>query len=161
MGVWRPMMSNELSAFQANPLEALGFVRMGDTWFRDNSEIVQQLNFQKSAHGHQYFLNFGIWLKAMEACPEMPPKEHRCQIRARIGMIFPNEAEKIDELLDFEKAHINESERTRGINEFVKKKIAPLFEQNFSLSDIKKNYRAGRLENFVLLRSARDFLETD
>lgn len=56
---------NPLRLALEDVLGPAGFTRKGDSWYRRSEEIVEVVNLQKSQWGAQFYLNYGIWLRAL------------------------------------------------------------------------------------------------
>jgi hypothetical protein len=49
----------------SNCLEPEGFRRHRQTWHRNHDDVVEVVNLQKSQWSERYYLNIGIWLRAL------------------------------------------------------------------------------------------------
>lgn len=65
----------------AHILRPLGYTKRAATWHRDREEVVSVLNLQKSQWGDFWYLNLGVYLKALGS--EARPAESRCHVRCR------------------------------------------------------------------------------
>lgn len=65
------------------------FRKSGPTWHRDQQELIQVVNIQKSQWGDQFYINLGIYLKKLGT--ETRPTHYRCHIRFRIDFLLAKE----------------------------------------------------------------------
>jgi len=63
----------------ARILKPLGYTKRAATWHRDREEVISVLNLQKSQWGEDWYLNLGVYLKALGG--EKRPAESRCHVR--------------------------------------------------------------------------------
>jgi hypothetical protein len=47
------------------PLEDAGFYKKGQAWYLDGADAIAVINLQKCDWNETYFVNIGIWLKAL------------------------------------------------------------------------------------------------
>ena len=66
---------------------ANNFARRGTTLYRDQEESVAVVTLQGSVYGGRYYLNVGVWLKALGGSDA--PKVHQCQVQARLAGMRP------------------------------------------------------------------------
>ena len=62
-------------------LKPLGYRKQSATWHRDRERVVSVVNLQKSQWGDDWYLNLGVYLKALGG--ESRPAENQCHIRCR------------------------------------------------------------------------------
>lgn len=62
-------------------LKPLGYRKRAGTWHRDRERVVSVVNLQKSQWGDDWYLNLGVYLKALG--DESRPPENRRHIRCR------------------------------------------------------------------------------
>jgi hypothetical protein len=81
-------------------LKPLGYTKRRSTWWRDRETVIPVVNLQKSQWSDDWYLNLGVYHKALG--PDITPNEHGCHIRTRAeaiaGRALPRDA---DALSDF------------------------------------------------------------
>jgi hypothetical protein len=60
-----------------------GFKKSNLTWHKETSETILVFNIQKSQWGPEFYINVGIYLKALGS--ENKPPEYRCHVQSRIN----------------------------------------------------------------------------
>ncbi len=79
-------MNASISNILAGILPNLGFVeRKGQNWYRDLDDVLHVIGLQKSRLGESYYVNLGVWIKALGA--NTHPKYYACHIQQRLEMI--------------------------------------------------------------------------
>ena len=102
----------KLEEYLKSLLKTHGFKKKALTWRKDAGECIQVLNIQGSQWSDSFYLNLGIYFKALGG--ESAPNEYDCHIRERLTGITPDLG-KTNSLLDFE---IQMEEKNR-LNEFA------------------------------------------
>lgn len=77
-----------------------GFEKKSGSWYRRGDEVISVSNLQKSQYGPQYYFNQAFWLR--ELGEERFPKDNKCHIRARLGSLLPEQADRLEHLLDLD-----------------------------------------------------------
>jgi hypothetical protein len=90
---------DDIAAALAPLLKAAGFTKQRLTWHRATAEVVGVLNAQQSQWSDCYYLNLGLYLRALG--PLTHPPEHQCQVRVRLDELVPDR-HRLHRLLDFE-----------------------------------------------------------
>jgi hypothetical protein len=85
----------------APALKARGFAKTGATWRKQNDETVRVFNIQGSAWGPHFYVNLGIYFRALGDRDR--PRENHCHIRTRLSELVPDRS-RLNALLDFETA---------------------------------------------------------
>lgn len=70
-------------------LKPLGYRKRASTWRRERDAVVSVLNLQKSQWGDDWYMNLGVYLKALGA--EADPPEYRCHVRCRAATLGKRE----------------------------------------------------------------------
>ena len=65
----------------AERLKALGYSKRAATWHRERDQLISVVNLQKSQWGEGWYLNLGVYLRALGE--EVRPAEARCHVRCR------------------------------------------------------------------------------
>jgi Domain of unknown function (DUF4304) len=125
-----------------------GFRKKGSSWYCHEPQAILVIDPQKSQYGAQYFLNLGIYWRALGA--ETSPREERCHMRGRISSIVP--AAKCDELthsLDFENAMSNEA-RHMILNDVLSQFAIPLLKRCSTTEGLRAEHKRSGLTGFLL-----------
>ena len=103
----------------ATPLENAGYVKKGQSWYLDRPNTIIVLNVQKSDWGNMYFLNFGIWIKALGQ--ETFPEYNFTHINGRVDRIFPENRDLFLMSCDLNKTNgeIEHFRQTNNVNDIV------------------------------------------
>jgi hypothetical protein len=88
----------KLETALAPVLKAAGYRKRARTWHREWTDTLTVFNIQKSQWSDQFYLNCGIYLKALGDAQH--PPEYECHIRERMDQLVPD-AERLNRLLDF------------------------------------------------------------
>lgn len=76
------VLSKNLRLLIDGVLKPLGFVRSSSTWHLDTPDAVGVINLQRSMWGASYYINVGIYVKALGTLTQ--PKEYDCHYRGSI-----------------------------------------------------------------------------
>lgn len=83
-------LSREELVLQLKPLfKAEGFKKSKSNWYKLTNDLIFVFNVQASLYSEEYYINVGIYIKALGN--ESTPPEFRCHIRSRINDIKPFE----------------------------------------------------------------------
>lgn len=143
----------ELRKSVDNVLRPEAFQRKASSWYLDGSDAVLLFNLQKSDFDEKYYVNIGIWLKAL-GCEKFPT-ENRCHIQARLTSLFPDQVVLIERgcRLDATPADLEDFLR------LVKEEFVPLAKQCVSLTELRKKLAAGLFDNALVMQVARQAME--
>src|SRR4051812_4483671 len=81
-------------------LKALGYKKVGRTFYQQDDELIRVVNVQLSrgntTHDAKFTINLGVFFPLVrEAFDKTPlddlPKEYDCTLRERIGMLMPQD----------------------------------------------------------------------
>lgn len=64
-------------------LKAVGFKKKRGSWHREQDDLIHVVNIQGSQWGADFYLNIGVYLKALGQ--ESRPPEYRCHFRSRLS----------------------------------------------------------------------------
>jgi hypothetical protein len=83
------LLSKNLRLLIHGVLKPLGFVRSASTWHLDTPDAVGVINLQRSMWSASYYINVGIYVKALGNLTQ--PKEYDCHYTGRIEdfMLIP------------------------------------------------------------------------
>jgi Domain of unknown function (DUF4304) len=146
--------ANPLQLALEDVLSPAGFSSKGDSWFRRMDETVEVVNLQKSQYGRQYYLNYGIWFRALGE--ESFPKEERCHIRLRAGAIVSSEAQ-LGRLLNLESG-VADVERRSEFANLLTREFLPFADACRTVKGIRSHLEAGRLKKAMVHVRAKALL---
>jgi hypothetical protein len=86
-------------------LKTAGFKKRSLSWYLNGKDIIVVVNLQRSDWSKFYYINIGIWLKALG--DESFPKHYKCHMNWRVERLFPNERELIIATCDLEKSNLD------------------------------------------------------
>ena len=138
----------------AAPLETAGFVKKGQSWYLDGKEAIAVVNLQKYNFDELYFINMGIWLKALGE--NAFPQEYLCHICLRAEGLFPEQRELILRGCSLE--HSDEK-LLSSLSEFVKTSLIPLCRRCTDESYLRTLLSQGRFDSGLVTWEARTRLE--
>lgn len=147
--------SNAIDEALRSALEPENFRRKTHTWFRDEAEVLQLINMQKSQFGDQYYINLAIWLKALGP-PPGALQEHQCHVRMRESALLKEET-SMRPALDLE-SQLGDEERSELVEDFLKKRLLPFAAECLTLSGLRRAFKEGRLKRAMVLKSAKELL---
>lgn len=87
-------------------LKESDFKKRSSTWELRNAETLFVINLQKSQYGLLYFINVGVWLRALGEAAF--PRTELCHLHARANGLIPQKWHRIDDLLNLEVAMPND-----------------------------------------------------
>ena len=141
----------------AKPLKAAGFKKKRPTtWYRDGAETICVVNLQKSPYGNEFYVNIGLWLKALGDNDK--PVEYHCHIRTRWEELIPEDEFKIKRLLDLEDMSMFDEDRVKEIPRLLQSYIFPFFAKVDTLKKIRAMYGTPTWPVGLVLIEARDFI---
>lgn len=107
--------------------------RRASTWYVDGIDAIGVVNLQRSKWGSQYYVNVGLWLRALG--DSTSPSEVECHVRTRIGRILPSRAEELVTLLDLE-ADVTTEDRRARLGSILERDLFPLIQRLSNTSDL-------------------------
>ena len=96
-------------------LKPRGYRKRRSTWHLVLPEVILVANMQRSQWGPSFYINLGVYLRALGS--ETSPPEYRCHIRARAGTLLVNSAD-LDSALDLG-SRLSAKQRSRIVEEFT------------------------------------------
>lgn len=124
----------------APALKAAGFGKAGATWRRTNAATVGVLNLQGSQWGPSFYVNLGVYFRALG--DRERPSEASCHIRIRLSELVPNR-ERFNSLLDFEKP-MQENVRARELETLVIENAVPWLDALSTISGARQYFSVQR-----------------
>ena len=138
-------------------LKPAGFKRKSDTWYSSRHDTVLILNLQKSTFGQQYYVNLGVWLKALGE--NETPKENHCHVRCRWKATMPDvDAAELERLLDLADGSMSAAERVSRISELLNGHVLPFFAQVASLDGLRTALGSKSCRIHYVTRTAKELL---
>lgn len=151
------MKPNVVKDAFASTLKSAGFSRRADSWFTETNDAVLVANLQKSNFGDQYYVNLGIWLKALGEARS--PKEHKCHIRIRATALDPKR-QKYWERQVFDLEHKgSEAQRFDLVRSFLETIALPFLLSAGSVSQLRSLWQEGRLNAAAVMSAAQRILQ--
>lgn len=133
-------------------LKVAGFEKKGATWFKTGGDSTVLLNIQKSDFDEKYYVNFGLWLKALGDIA-FPP-ENKCHIQARLTSLFPERADIIERAC---KLNSGASDAIQIIN-FLTEEVVPFCEDCLRLDNLRAMISNGKFKKALIMKPAKDLL---
>ncbi len=141
-------------------LKSRGFKKKKAHFYKDMSNVVVIIDFQKSDFSESYFINFAVWLKDVSSVADPGAiKENQCHIKTRLERLLPEFFEVIRMLAD--RGRLNANERSELDAQFpgvFGKELEEKIEAFSSVEVLKKTYKDGFLQNAMVRKEAKDFL---
>lgn len=146
-------MSEPIKTLFDKTLRDQGFKKASGSWYSDRPETVLVANLQKSQYGSSYYINLGVWLKAIGEVAA--PKEHHCHVRIRLESIV---SERFREALDLENPAMDEESRRMIIATGIIDEAIPWLEACSSIDGIRRMLDEGRLSKAMVHREIRNIV---
>ena len=134
----------------AVPLETAGFVKKGQSWYLDGKDAIVVVNLQKYDFDELYFINMGIWLKALGE--NAFPQENLCHICLRAEGLFPEQRELILRGCSLE--HSDEG-LLGSLSEFIETSLIPLCRKCTDEGYLRALLSQGRFDRGLVRWEAR------
>jgi hypothetical protein len=87
------LSKNEIIEALKTHFKIAGFKKLSSNWFKETKDTVLVFNVQSSQWGLEYYINLGIYIKALG--DELKPPVYRCHIQCRIEHEDYNNIQKI------------------------------------------------------------------
>ncbi len=107
----------------------IGFIRKGNNWTCNNSELQKKINLQKSNFSNSYFINYGFIIHSLSLTTTM-------HYEIRLAGVNKKEQERITQLLNLE-IEINDLQRASELKIIILTKIKSRLQDIESLIDLK------------------------
>jgi hypothetical protein len=129
-----------------------GFKGGPRTWRKEVPLGLAVLNLQKSSWGPQYYINFGVYVRALGPLTE--PRAEQCHYSARAESTFSAseewQPERWEDLLNLECVESDEV-RQREIEMFLSEDVLPFMEQIGTDAGLRTAFAQGRLTQALML----------
>ncbi len=137
----------------AKAIETTPCIKRGQSWYIDGKDTLVVINLQKSDWNEQYFINLGIWLKALGE-PSFP-QYYRCHLYYRLESIFSQERELILNACSLEQGN---AQLLEELAQFLTGQVLPFLRDCGSERTLRNRMAEGKLGNGLVLYSAGDYL---
>ena len=112
------------------------------------------VNLQKSQWGEQFYINLGIFLKALGNAKS--PKENECHIRVRLSSLA-EAREHLDSALDVE-SELTDEERTQVIGTAVRNTALPFLGDRSTLGGIRIFLARAQSKKLMIDKAVKDLV---
>jgi hypothetical protein len=131
-------------------LKLAGFKKRSLSWYLDGKDTIVVVNLQRSDWSKFYYINIGIWLKALG--DELFPKHNKCPMDWRVERLFPKERELIISGCDLEKTNL---ELLNKLGIFFERSLIPFLLECVDEEKIKTHLLKGTVINKEMLHSIK------
>jgi hypothetical protein len=133
-------------------MKVVGFARKGQSWFKNGGDSTVVLNLQKSDFDDKYYVNFGVWLKALGDVAF--PSENKCHIQARLTSLFPEHSEMIDRACKLASG----ANEVAELMAFLTEEFAPFCDDCLRIDGLQARFSNGKFKKALIMKPARDLL---
>jgi hypothetical protein len=138
----------------ATTLNTKGFVKKGgQSWYLQGKDSIIVFNLQKSDWDETYYINIGIWVKALGE--SLFPLHNHCHLVYRVENLFPKQRELIIKGCTLEKSNIKHLNK---LSIFIESQLAPFLQECTNEERLKELFSQGALENGLVNLAARRYL---
>lgn len=134
-------------------LEQSGFRRRGQSWLWNGPDGIAVVNLQRSNWANEYYVNIGIWLKALGG--SQLPEIHECHLSFRLESLFPDHRELILVGCSLEDSS---EEILADLSKFFQEEVIPFVKQCTRLEVLRNFMFEGRLKQGLMTKDARELL---
>jgi len=134
----------------ATPFENAGFVKNGQSWYLDGKDAIIVVNLQKSDWEDMYYINIGIWLKALGETSF--PRENQCHLMYRAESLFPDNRELLLLGCSLEKGNL---QLLNDLTEFIQNQLIPLLQGFTNENNLKVLMAQGKLNRGLVRLEAK------
>jgi hypothetical protein len=127
-------MNSEILNLIDGKLKAYQFKKKGLTWRLDGAECILIFNLQRSYYGEMYYVNLGVWIKALGA--KRDPRHDGNHFYGRIEYLMEGMT-NLEKCLNFETCEKTFRGRKMGISIALKKAL-PVFLKWRTVLGLKK-----------------------
>lgn len=128
------------------PLKTAGFKKRSLSWYLDGKDTIIVVTLQRSDWSKFYYINIGIWLKALGN--ELFPKHYKCPMDWRVERLFPKKRKLIISSCDLEKSTLDLLNKL-GI--FFERSLIPFLLECVDEEKIKTHLLRGTIINKEML----------
>jgi hypothetical protein len=129
------------------------FTTKGQSWYLDGKDSTIVVNLQKSNFNEDYFMNVGIWLKALGIA--IFPSFNKCHLYFRLEKLFPENRTLILNSLSLERTN---SKSLDDFSQFIILRVIPFLQHCTEEDQLKEFMKVGRFKNGIISKEAKDYL---
>jgi hypothetical protein len=161
--------AKDLEKLLTSLLRPVAFRREGRNWRLDLSDVIQVVNLQRSRWSDSFYLNIGIFVRAVQNEPgrvrsEAKPNIVECHFRIRLEDLFTGppvpptkisaEQIRLHELLNLEDRRIGPATREAELRSMIEQRMLPFLElcrtEAGILSSIQRKVVSGYMLYWIL-----------
>jgi Domain of unknown function (DUF4304) len=135
-------------------LKANGFRKRRRTWWLAQSDTILVINLQKSEWGPNFYINLGVYLRALGT--EETPPEYRCHLRTRADRLVDGPSVFVD-ALNLESG-LSADDRRRILGEVLESSALPWLRARSSEESARHSLLAERSPTGLIMKSALEHL---
>jgi Domain of unknown function (DUF4304) len=138
-------------------LREYGFKGKGSNFYLPCDDVVLVVSLRKSTHGNYYYLDCGVELRVLSG-DIAPKRAGDCRIQFNFNALAGESVSIMVKALDMESAQDND---VANLISLMREQCLPQFIAISSLVAIRDMYKRGALGSALLLKKAREVLESD
>lgn len=135
------------------PFKEAGFISKGQSWYLNGKDAVIVTNLQKSNWSNSYYINVGVWLKALGDL--VFPQYNNCHLGFRAEALFPEKRNLILVSCDLEKTN---TELLTDLSGFIESLLIPFLRECSNANKLKEFMRQGLLDKGLVRIEAKQYL---
>jgi hypothetical protein len=132
-----------------------GFVYARGAYYRDQIDTIAVIDLQRSNYSPRYFVNVGLWVKAL-GHSRYPPEES-CHVRTRLTQLTTTEPRKVESLLDLDE-QVDDKHRGDALLGILQKELLPILDRTAKISALVGPAGRSLLDRSVVRAEARKYL---
>lgn len=121
----------------------VGFERQGESWYREDSDIVWVLTLERAEQGRPHDVGIGLWFSELGA--ESRPKAESCHVRSRLSRLVAD-AGALESLLALD-ARVDEEVLRAEVAAVLEAVLRPLLERVRAAADLASSEAGGFLRH--------------
>jgi len=133
-----------------------GFAKKGQSWFLRGRDAIVVVNLQKSDFADKFYVNIGIWLRALGES-EFPAENH-CHIQVRLANLFSGQVSLIDKACSLEFAEQSDVDELQTI---LRERLVPFCQHSLTLDGLRQNAEARLFAGALVFRQAGELIKSD
>lgn len=134
----------------AKPLAAAHLPKKGQSWYLDGRDAIVVFNLQKSDWADEYFINIGIWLKALGQAEY--PDVNDCHLSFRLECLFREEQKLIREGASLERGDVSLVEQ---LSSLIATEVVPFLQKCTDSGNLRTFLENGRFRLGLIRKDAR------
>lgn len=136
-----------------SPFDEADFVKKGQSWYLDGEDAVIVVNLQKSNWADEYYVNIGIWIKALSSIDF--PKENQYHLLHRLERCFPEDRELIQQSTSLELSNLQALSK---FTEFLKLRVVPFLRDCTRKHKLREFMAAGKFRSGFVHKDVINYL---